>query len=285
MGRHRFLRLQSRCELRRNGPGQFLFVARKDAPEKNENAGAAGVRMMISAPSGHEAAGAEVAAKMEQGRTTFRSKRSLRRADVASKFMRRCGGIFHPISLSSVLRSLPRHRAAAFVMGASTLRPVKHIALLQWPQYPFFAESPSATELECISGIGNSASWFSDKASPLRSGEMAFGVRSEMSKNAPNVSRLYSARYCGNAALNRHFARVGGQIKLILVRKWPWEKVGIVAAVTSAARQLGITGATALEGNARKEQKRELISPGISCVQALYRKTRPETKQDATAVV
>ena len=61
--------------------------------------------------------------------------------------------------------------------------------------------------------------------------------------------------------------------------------MGIGAAVSSGAGQLGNTGATSLEGSARREQKMELISPEIFCVQTLYRKMRPGTQQDAMVVV
>ena len=167
--------------------------------------------------------GADVAAKMDLGRTMFRSTPRLWRADVASKFTRRCGGIVRPTSLfffrimivaptpggglchGYVDVAPPRDEYRASIVAAS----------------PLCRGVAPCDKLGCISGDENGAPWYSDNASVYRSGEMESGVLFETSKNAPNVPRSYRARYCGNAVLNRYFARGGEQITLFLVGRWP----------------------------------------------------------------
>ena len=141
-----------------------------------------------------------------------------------------------------------------------------------------------ATELEFISGVEDGTSWYSDKAKHFCSGEMAYDVLFDISKHAQNVSHTYHACYHSKTALDGHFARLKEQIKLIVVDKWPRDKVEIEALITSAAGQLKNTGAAFLKDFARKEQKKELIIPNISCAQTLRRKTHPETLQDTLVV-
>ena len=264
-----------------------VFVLRaKQCVRKNKNAQVAEVRRMISVLSGHEATGAEIAAKMknEYGRclvACFDYSGAL----LLQSFRGDAQEFFSPISLSlfGIMFVAPTpdggfcHRYIDVFsfeknhtseVAAASLR--RGVAL--------------ATELEFISGVENGTSWYSDKAKHFCSGEMAYDVLFDVSKHAQNVSYTYHACYHGKTALDGHFARLKEQIKLIVVDKWPRDKVEIEALITSAAGQLKNTGVAFLKDFARKEQKKELIIPNISCVQTLRRKTHPETLQDTLVV-
>ena len=141
-----------------------------------------------------------------------------------------------------------------------------------------------AEEIGFISGIGNGASWYSDKGKHFCSGEMVYRALFDISGKSQDVSRTFWVCYHGKTALDGHFARLKDRSKHIVVGKWPKNKMEIESAIMGAAKKMPNTGAVFLENFSSQSTKKAKVIPNISCVQTVYRKTDPITLKDTLIV-
>ena len=117
--------------------------------------------------------------------------------------------------------------------------------------------------------------FFSDKAQHFCSGEMAYGVLFEVSRNIRDVSYTYHACYHGETALDGHFARTKQAIAEAAVEKWPNSRAMVANLVLEPLRSIGGDGKSAFypRNRAIRERRAKLILRNISCAQKLRRAT------------
>ena len=128
--------------------------------------------------------------------------------------------------------------------------------------------------------------FFSDKAKHFCSGEMAYGVLFEVSRNIRDVSYTYHACYHGKTALDGHFARTKQAIAEVAVEKWPNSRVMVENLVLESLRSIGGDGKSAFfpRNRAIREHRTKLILRNISCVQKLRRVTNGRPLKDELTV-
>ena len=128
-------------------------------------------------------------------------------------------------------------------------------------------------------------SFYSDKGRHFCSGEMAYGVLFDISRDSANAYFNYHARYRGKTPLDGHFAKVKQLVGEIPVPEWPKSKKSIQKLILGAVNGLPNTvGAFLEDSDTCSGSRRKLVVQDISAAQKFHRFTCQHSGSQTLAV-